>query len=287
MNSNVFHHQTGLTIAEFDMLFKEFEELVHVKRVGRPRSIAPKIQLQMFLQWMRRGYCYQDLEPMFHVSVSTCFKYIQETLNLLFDSWKDDVCVSQSRIVRLREAVKWRDKLVVMVIDGAEQGIRTYRDNKFFEQSTYSGKKRKHTFSTLLAVTPKTGRIIALSESFNGAHNDAGIYNQVSHVFEQHLWKDECIGGDPAFIGIKHASVIGLKRSRGCQLSVEEEQYNNDWASVRVVVENAIAQVKHWNICRNTLFYVGTPDEGRHFHHMLWLVASVLVNRFSLPRSKQ
>lgn len=294
-NKSLFKHQTGLYPNEFDEVYYQIcdqlsKQTVDGKKLkmksGRPRSLDTRQQLMMCLMWMRRNYSLEDLRLHFNISVSRCFDYNKNTLNILYNCFKGTIEIPATRNEREKESVLWRRKCVAMILDGSEQQIRVYRKNKLFEQTTFSGKKQKHTFTKRIAVTPKFGKIIALSDSYNGCHNDAGMYGKEFHRFEDRIDPDEYIGGDPAFAGISHPRIVNLKRTRGQDLTQEEEEFNNDWASTRIVVENTISKIKNWTICKNILYFVGTPSDGRALHDKLWVVASVFVNRFSLPRAK-
>ncbi len=38
-----------------------------------------------------------------------------------------------------------KERLVVMIVDGSEQQIKIFRNDRYFERSTHPGKKSKHT----------------------------------------------------------------------------------------------------------------------------------------------
>ncbi len=46
-----------------------------------------------------------------------------------------------------------------MIVDGSEQQIKIFRNDRYFERSTHPGKKSKHTFRVIVDVTPRKGRL--------------------------------------------------------------------------------------------------------------------------------
>ncbi len=158
------------------------------------------------------------------------------------------------------------------------------RRSSFLEKAMFSSKKGRHTFSTIVGVSPRYGMIKLLTNSYVGCQNDACIYNLEREYIESKLDDDEHIGGDPAFIGIRRASIVPVKKKPKQKLSLEDERWNHEFSRVRILVENTIAHIKDWNKCRHCLQYMGTVTDGLAYHHKIWTVASVLVNKFSPPR---
>lgn len=76
---------------------------------------------------------------------------------------------------------------MTIIIDETEQQVLISQD-KSIEMSTYSGKKGKHTFSVVIAVT-SDGHLCYISNSYVGSKTDLNIYmmpeNQV-HKFLEH-----------------------------------------------------------------------------------------------------
>jgi hypothetical protein len=68
----------------------------------------------------------------------------------------------------------------------------------------------------------------------------------------------------------------------------KEIEFNKKFKSIRTIIENIIAHVKMWKICKYTYrSYPGNDLLGiQEEHHKLWVIASDLVNEF-VPLLKQ
>ena len=86
-----------------------------------------------------------------------------------------------------------------------EHEISTCSD-EFIEKATFSGKKRYHTFTKLIAVT-KEGYIWFISKSFPGANNDINLCNFPSNQIFKCLSKNEKIAADEGFKGLEQFSI--------------------------------------------------------------------------------
>lgn len=60
---------------------------------------------------------------------------------------------------------------------------------------------------------------------------------------------DEAVGRDKGFN--RHMEKFGIPfvATQEKPLTEEQEKFNNEWASIRTVVENVFAQIKKWKAC--------------------------------------
>ncbi len=116
--------------------------------------------------------------------------------------------------------------------------------------SAHSQLRRTSTHSRSWSLLSQNWSCDCYIRSYNGAHNDAGMYSAEHWWFEEHLESDEwpSVFRYTASKNLQYS--VNLKKQRGKVLTTAEEEYNNDWVSVRIVVENTISQIKNWNICR-------------------------------------
>jgi hypothetical protein len=92
------------------------------------------------------------------------------------------------------------------------------------------------------------------------------------------LSKEEFVFADDGFKGYTDYNIITTSTPTSVS---DEENYRKKFKGIRVIVENAIAQVKKWRICATTFRtkvknLQGALDE----HHKIWLICVGLVNRF-------
>jgi len=74
---------------------------------------------------------------------------------------------------RKESSITFREALVTMVVDGSEQrcSVPVERSNS---EMFYSGKKCTHTVTKLVVASPLNGRIIWMSNSYQGSKSDMG-----------------------------------------------------------------------------------------------------------------
>lgn len=134
-------------------------------------------------------------------------------------------------------------------IDGTERPIQRPKDKKKQEEY-YSGKKKRHTNKNIV-ITEKNKRVGFLGETSPGKENDFTLLKE--EASPDHMPKDIKKHVDSGFQGIEtqfpgHDISIPKKKPRLKVLDQKDKQANTKKASVRVLVENALAGVKRFRI---------------------------------------
>jgi hypothetical protein len=65
-----------------------------------------------------------------------------------------------------------------------------------------------------------------------------------------------------------------------------KEQFNNEFASYRTIVENVISKIKDWSICGDIYRVQDISmnyNEIGILHHKIWSTSAALVNRYIGP----
>jgi hypothetical protein len=135
------------------------------------------------------------------------------------------------------------------IIDATEQQVERSRDYAA-QKAHYSGKRKAHTRKTQITVN-EHGRIRHLSDSAPGSTHDLTLLRQSGVPTELPLGVTGV--GDCGYRGMQHDfpnhSVALPYRPKSGQKLLPEEKYHNHFISrVRVVVENTIAELKHFRI---------------------------------------
>jgi hypothetical protein len=156
-------------------------------------------------------------------------------------------------------AVQFHNKVIVIVVDGSEQKVQCPK-SKLYEQLVYSGKKRQHSFTLLLACSPQ-GRIYFISKSYPGSYNDVMLFNFPENYFWHELDREEFIAADKGFIGLDHmhSCLTPIKKMNGQPLTDAEETFNHEFASHWCIVENVFSRIKQWKCC-TTMFKCDERD---------------------------
>jgi hypothetical protein len=105
-------------------------------------------------------------------------------------------------------------------------------NNKFSlkrkEQSLYSGKKRKHTFTILIGVTPK-GHILFVSLTYNGSNNDLNLIEYPENHVWNYITEDEYIMADKGFRGMTKGILPFIGDES--KFTPDEKQFNRGFAA--------------------------------------------------------
>lgn len=147
------------------------------------------------------------------------------------------------RVLGVKRALKVsREEAEALIIDGTEQPIeRPGRKQRCW----YSGKKKRHTIKTEIAVTGQ-GRIVGVSKPAPGRVHDLEIRRRAPP-----LPKHAHVYADSGYQGLQedHAAIeIPYKKTKTTPLSKEERDYNHALSRFRVRVEHRIARLKSFRI---------------------------------------
>jgi hypothetical protein len=181
---------------------------------------------------------------------------------------------------------------LVAVVDGTEIRINRPSD-QHFQKEVYSVKKKQHSI-TLLLISTIDGILLYASDPLIGA-NDQRHWNalQLHKLFEN---KSYGIVGDSAFTFNSKRSqkntepndIIGFtpyRKPKKGQLSKEQKEYNRHLSSLRVVIENVIAQLKKWRILKGTYRHFSLIRNNQIDFSLATRVLTVIVARSLRKRS--
>ena len=266
----VFLKMTGLRINEFDRLIEdvlpqfieaERERLHHPNRQrdlggGRNPTLDERDQLLLTVVWLRVYPTHEVLGYLFGVSDSTVSRIIQRVLPLLEQSGRDRMRMpdpGRKRRRSLDELLRETPNLAV-VIDSFEQKVQSPK-NPDERDGFYSGKKKSHTLKNQVAVDEQTGAIVDISDSVAGPTADIKLLEQSGLM---HRLPDGVGGiGDLAYVGIDKLHPQGLgasprRKPRGKPRPPEDSAYNTAFSRGRIIVENTIGRLRHYQSLTQT-----------------------------------
>jgi len=255
-----FTSMTGLTIQEFEALLAElrprYEAARQEESTARPRRRArgggakPRYGLRerllMTLVWLRLSLTGEAVGVLFAVDKRTVSRYTRPLLRLLREHGQDTLGWPEEARALLDEADEADG---VAIIDATEQRVERARDDAT-QRAHYSGKKKAHTRKTLIVVNAH-GRLRYVSPSVPGATHDLTVLRQ-SGALEQ-IPSDLSLMGDSGFQGLQHDApersvALPYKGSRAHPLTPEQKVHNALLSRIRIVVENTLAEMKHFRI---------------------------------------
>jgi hypothetical protein len=118
------------------------------------------------------------------------------------------------------------------------------------QHDRYSGKKKRHTIKTQLAVNKQTQEIICTTHS-EGKTHDFKLYEQSIGCAILERIKAKMDLGCQGILRFHKNSEIPNKKPKGRELTAEEKEENKLLSSERVLVENIIAKIKVFKIMSN------------------------------------
>jgi len=250
-----FRRLTGITPEKFDELLLELEALYeewNSNRLGYPRRkreigggrkflLSLEDRLLLLLLYYRTYVSYAFLGFLFQMdegSPGRMFKPLEPLLAGIF------------RIPE-RRIEMGEDEMLTLFFDGTEQPVN--RPTKG-QRQWYSGKKKRHTITHLVALTKKRKkngydkrklRIAAVSKAFTGKTRDKRMYEKTRPYAPPGVSKKADLG----FLGTN--LILPRRKPRNGTLTYEQKARNQRHASDRVCIEHGIGKMKIWRICRD------------------------------------
>ena len=260
----VFKAMTGLTVPQFDDLvtdllprYRHAEQLRHSRPerqraigAGHPFELTPRNQCLLTVVWLRVYPIHEVLAYLFGISDTTVSRIIARVLPLLEASGRDTMRLPDPGRKRRRhlDALLADTPDLAVVIDTFEQPVQRHKDRKQAD-THYSGKKKRHTLKSQVAVDEETGNVADVAESAPGPTADIKLLEQ-SQLLER---LQEGVGGlgDLAYVGIDklHPSGLGAtprRKPRGKDRPPEDVCYNRAFARRRIVVEHTIGRMRRY-----------------------------------------
>jgi hypothetical protein len=277
---------TGLTVQEFEELLADlrprYEAARQEESVARPRRRAlgggakPRYALRerllMTLVWLRLYLTCEAVGVLFAVDKSTVSRYTRPLLRLLRDQGRDTLGWPEEARALLGtagdgEADDTDEADGVAIIDATEQRVERARDDAT-QRAHYSGKKKAHTRKTLIVVNER-GRLRYVSPSVPGATHDLTLLRQSGALGK--IPSALSLLGDSGFQGLQNDAptrsvALPYKGSRTHPLTPEQKLHNALLSRIRIVVENTLAEMKHFRILADV------------FRHSLHLYDSIFVS---------
>jgi DDE superfamily endonuclease/Helix-turn-helix of DDE superfamily endonuclease len=263
---SVFKSITGITLAEFDDLEKKFcpkWEQAEEKRLNRPKRqraigaghpyrLALSELLLLTLVWLRLYVSLDALGFLFSIDKATASRNTRRVLLVLRQlgdetlGWSEPPKRGHGK--NIDEVLREYPDLLA-IIDATEQPIERASDNDT-QKAHYSGKKKRHTRKTQIIVN-EHGEIREVSLSVPGSVHDLELFRQSGS--SKTIPEKITAGGDSGYQGLhdelpKHSVFVPHKATRGHPLMPDQKFVNRELSSIRIKVENTLAELKHFKV---------------------------------------
>jgi hypothetical protein len=232
----VLFYRAALPLSHQTLTFVSDLIRTHRRQAGSIwRKLNPGQQALLVLVYLRKGEPFAEVGAEFAVSTTTCWRYVNETVDLL-----------AARAPKLRAALRKaiRDGLAYVIIDGTLIPIdRVAADRPF-----YSGKHKMHGMNLQVIASPD-GTIPWVSGDLPGATHDtaaARIWQILAALRDAGL----IALGDKGYHGYDETGQHVITPYKGRNKPESQKDANRAHARLRGPGERANAQLKFWRILR-------------------------------------
>jgi len=262
----VFKSITGITLAEFEELYQKFapkwdraeqKRLNHPNRqraigAGHPYTLALNEMLLLTLVWLRLYLSLEALSFLFGIDKATASRNTRRVLSVLRQlgdatlGWPNPPKRGEGKSL---EQVLQDYPDLLAIIDATEQPIERPADSAK-QKAHYSGKKKRHTRKTQIIVN-EHGEIRDVSSSTPGSVHDLELFRQSGS--SEIIPEEVTAGGDAGYQGLhdelpNHSVFVPHKATRNHPLMEDQKLANRELSSIRIVVENTLAELKHFKV---------------------------------------
>ena len=255
----VLRSLTGLTPHEFEILLESFEQAwtefiksnfqnkarVRAYGAGRRAHLGTIADKLLFILVYFRIYPTQAVQGfLFGLSQAQANEWVHRLSDLLNEALGTEQELPERQPWKLEEILRQCPSLEFM-IDGTERPINRPKD-KEDRKTYYSGKKKAHTVKNNI-INERGGKIVYLSETYEGKKHDKKIADEEEYHFPKGstLWQDTGFQGyAPKGVKLKQPK----KKPKGQEFPPGQKEKNRDISKVRVEVEHHIGGVKRCQI---------------------------------------
>ena len=261
-NERLLKALTGMRIVEFKALSETFAVLLYEEATAkkRKRKVGAGFKGQLkdpesklfFLLFYLKTYPTFDVAGFFFGGVdrSRPCRWVQQWMKLL-EKALGRVCVLPKRQIKsVDEFLKAFPEAKDLFIDGTERRVQRPKSSKN-NKRRYSGKKKTHTRKNII-MTDEHKRIMMLSSTKNGQRHDKRLLDKTGWLSgippNKTIWSDTGFQGIEPSLNKEVKVMKPKKRSKRNPLTVQDKDENKTISGIRIVVENAIAGIKRFNV---------------------------------------
>jgi hypothetical protein len=264
-----FRGLTGISIAEFNALYKKFQPLweqaerERLERPNRQRKIGggnkyaldSQTQVMMALVWIHLYLNTETLGILFGVHKSSISRNTRRVLKILRQLgsdtlwWREPPAKNEGK--DLAQAVAENPDLLA-VIDVMEVSVQRPQEREQ-RDALFSNKKKAHTLKTGVIVS-ECGEIRGVTNSHPGRTHDLTLIRRSGLL--QCIPSETCVIADKAFCGIQtdlpnHSVGTPFKPGKNTPLTEAEKWANREFSRQRMIVENTIGELRNFRILAN------------------------------------
>ncbi|MEB3336498.1 MAG: transposase family protein [Leptolyngbyaceae bacterium] len=262
----IFRSLTGLSLSEFEKLFRSFEPAWqdylyrhYITRSdrkrryggGRKAELTETADKLLFILFYFRQYPTQEVQGfLFGMGQPQAHEWVHRLTEVLNQALGEEQQLPERNPHHL-EAVLSACPELEFIIDGTERRINRPKDPVKRDQH-YSGKKKGTTVkNNVITERRKGGKVKYLSRTVEGKRHDKKLADDETYQFPDgsKLWQDTGFQG----YGPENVTIFQPKKKpRGGELTPPEKERNRELSSQRIAVEHHLGGVKRSRIVHDT-----------------------------------
>jgi len=260
----LFQLFTGLSVKQFDNIFKEIESKYpkyEIERLsfsrnrerdigaGRHFKLVVKDRVIMVLVYYRLYITYTLMEFLFGLDQSNVCRDIQKIERLIRSCLPiPQKLYKVTRRLKTREEVEQYFPGFMAFTDCTEQPIPRPKNRKR-KRMYYSGKKKKHSVKNLYTASQNGLIVYKTNHKQRGRRHDYRIYRKNHPELPDEVTSMFDLG----FVGVEkdypeQKSSLPIKKEKGYELTTQEKEYNHNHSAKRIVIEHVICRIKKYKI---------------------------------------
>lgn len=262
----LFQYVIGIKFSEFQQLLPKFSKALRLaeerkayskKRLrevggGRKAKLADDYQKLFFILFYYKTYpTFRFAAVLYGLDKRNIQLWVRFLAPVLFSTLGYELSLKmRKKISRFDLWLEEYPELSEFIVDCTERAIQRPKDNQI-QSEYYSGKRKHHTIKNQIFVSPKTKKILAVSDSAPGTVHDKKLFEstpQLSYL------PDNSVGlGDLGYMGTDELNprlkmILPQKKPPGGDLTDSQKYNNKAVSSIRVRVEHPFSYLKHFNI---------------------------------------
>ena len=249
---------TGLTVDEFDILFRsffdaweEYRRKTYVNAGGGSPKLPRPIDKLFFILFYYKIYPIQSaMGVIFDMSQSQVCTWIHILGPIVQRALGIEKCLPERNPRKLKEALE-ACAMHDFIIDGTERERQRPSDPNE-QRDFYSGKHKAYTYNNIVIVDEHRKTVEYLSQTYEGTCHDKTICDEEQYEFPE----NSTLQKDRGFQGYEPENVLTYqpkKKPRNGTLSIGDKLLNRVLSSSRIVVEHVISGIKRCRIVKDIL----------------------------------
>ena len=265
-HQELFQYVIGINFSQFQKLLPKFTGVLRQAEVkkaysrkrlrepggGRKAKLTHDYQKLFFTLFYYKTYpTFRFAQIIYGLDKRNIQLWVKFLASVLFSALGYELSLKvRKRISRWDLWLEEYPQLSEFIVDCTERAVQRPKDNRLQEEY-YSGKKKHHSVKNQVFVSPKTSRILAVSNTVKATIHDKKLFENDPLLL--HLPEHSTGMGDLGYQGTEYLNshlkmILPQKKPPNRELTDSQKQNNKAISQIRVRIEHPFSYLKHFNI---------------------------------------